>query len=373
VLAVAGLLAGARAVLGMGPAPVPRPASRAHWPVSLYGPVYTRPYSIGGRLYIGDHNGHLYVLNAFTGAMLWRYPRKGQPALAPVDARPGVADHKVYVASSDGHLYGLDAATGAFSWVYPAVGRLAGTPTSPVFLDGVVYFGSGNRLYAVQARTGQDFIRPLRLAGPVRSGPLADNQADPGARLGERTLYAGAGAYLYALNPANGKARWRHLLSGAATALPSLTPDGGTVFVDSMDGTLHALRTSDGHQLWSHPVSGQAQYQPAVANGVVYAGTGDSVYALTTGDGQQVWAGPVTLPGPVSGPVVAFGTVFVGSGSRLYCLDASNGRRCGQWPQPFRADDLVATPVLANGRVYVGTRGGHVYAVSVRTSTLIRR
>jgi len=106
---------------------------------------------------------------------------------------------------------------------------------------------------------------------------------------------------------------------------------------------------------------------------VVYAGTGDSVYALTTGEGQQVWAGPVTLPGPVSGPVVAFGTVFVGSGSSLYCLDAMTGARCGQWPRPFAADDLVATPVLANSRVYTGTRGGHVYAVSVRTGRLIQR
>jgi outer membrane protein assembly factor BamB len=373
VLAAAVLLAGSYYVFGRGPAPSPRPASRAHWPASLFGPVYTRPYSTGGRLYIGGHNGHVYVLNAFTGAVLWRYPRKGQPALAPVDTRPGVADHKVYAASSDGHLYGLDAATGAFLWRYPAVGRLAGTPTSPVFLDGVVFFGSGNKLYAVEAQTGADFARPLRLAGPVRSGPLADNQADHGAPLRQRTLYVGAGTYLYALNPANGRARWRHLLSGAATALPSLTPDGGTVFVDSLDGTLHALRTSDGRQLWSHPVSGQAQYQPAVANGVVYAGTGDSVYALTTGGGQQVWAGPVTLPGPVSGPVVAFGTVFVGSGSGLYCLDASNGRRCGQWPRPFRADDMLATPVLANSRVYAGSRGGHVYAVSVMTGTMIRR
>jgi outer membrane protein assembly factor BamB len=70
---------------------------------------------------------------------------------------------------------------------------------------------------------------------------------------------------------------------------------------------------------------------------------------------------------------VAFGTVFVGSGSQLYCRDASTGQPCGQWRQPFRADDLVATPVLANGRVYAGTLSGHVYAVSVTTGALIRR
>jgi outer membrane protein assembly factor BamB len=69
----------------------------------------------------------------------------------------------------------------------------------------------------------------------------------------------------------------------------------------------------------------------------------------------------------VSGPVVAFGTVFVGSGSQLYCLDASTGQKCGWWPRPFRADGQVATPVLGNGRVYAGTMGGHVYAVSVST------
>jgi outer membrane protein assembly factor BamB len=369
VLAVAGVLAGARAVLGGGPAPPPHRPASAHWPVNLFGPVYTRPYAIGGRLYMGDHNGHVYVLNAFTGAVLWRYPRTGQPALAPVDTRPGVADHKVYVASSnghDGHVYALDAANGNSKWSYPRTGHLPGTPTSPVFLHGVVFFGSSNWLYAVNAPDGKDYVPPLRLAGQVQqSGLLADNQADPGAPLRQRTLYVGAGRYLYALNPANGHVRWQHWLGSGATALPSLSLDGGTVFVDT-DGTLYALDTThQGRQEWRYTIPGQAQYQPAVANGVVYVGTGDSVYAVTI-HGKRVWVKP-KLPGPVSGPVVAFGTVFVGSGSQLYCLDASTGQKCGWWPRPFRADGQVATPVLANGRVYAGTMGGHVYAVSVST------
>jgi outer membrane protein assembly factor BamB len=264
-----------------------------------------------------------------------------------------VADHNVYVASSDGHLYALNAMTGRFLWSYPATGRLSSGLTSPVFLDGVVFFGSGSRLYAVSAQTHTDFAPPAQLAGPVRSGPLADNQQELGMPLRQRTLYVGAGPYLYALDPADGQIHWKQQLHGAATALPSLTPDGGTVFVYSSNGELHALRTSDGRQMWARHVGGQAQYQPAVANGVVYVGTGDSLYALTTGGGKPAWPGsdPVSLPGPVSGPVVAFGTVFVGSGSRLDCRDASTGQPCGQWRQPFRADDLVATPVLANGRV----------------------
>ena len=375
VLAVAGLLAGARAMFGGGPGGPPHRPATARWPASLTGAVFSRPYALGGRLYVGDHNGHVYVLNAFTGAQVWQYPHKGQPALGAVDTRPGVADHNVYVASSDGHLYALDAMTGNLLWSYPATGRLSSGLTSPVFLDGVVFFGSGSRLYAVSAQTHTDYAPPLQLAGPVRSGPLADNQQELGMPLRQRTLYVGAGPYLYALDPADGQIRWKQPLRGAATALPSLTPDGGTVFVGSSDGKLHALRTSDGHQMWARHVSGQAQYQPAVANGVVYVGTGDSLYALTTGSGKPAWPGsdPVSLPGPVSGPVVAFGTVFVGSGSQLYCRDASTGQPCGQWRQPFRADDLVATPVLANGRVYAGTLSGHVYAVSVTTGALIRR
>jgi outer membrane protein assembly factor BamB len=62
--------------------------------------------------------------------------------------------------------------------------------------------------------------------------------------------------------------------------------------------------------------------------------------------------------------------IRISGGSQLYCLDASTGRKCGWWRQPFRTDGLVATPVLANSRVYAGTLGGHVYAVSVRTGTM---
>jgi len=364
VLAVAGLLAGARYLSGGGAAPTPR----AHWPASLSGQVYTRPYAIGGRLYVGNQNGHVYALNAFTGAVRWQYPLKGQPPIDSISARPSVADHKVYVVTSTGRLYALDAAAGTFKWSYPKAGRMGSAPTSPVYLDGNVFFGSGNVLYTVSAKTGEVLVKHP-LAGPV-SGVLADSQHAMGTPLGQRTLYVGAGRHLYALDPANRQVRWQYKLDSGATALPSLSADGGTVFVDT-NGTLYALNTTRKGQLeWRRPIPGQAQYQPAVANGVVYVGTGDDVYAVTT-DNQvpSGWPrnGRVHLPEQVSGPVVAFGTVFVGSGRWLYCLDASTGRTCGQWPGPFRADGLVATPVLANGRVYAGTIGGHVYAVSAST------
>ncbi|HEV8218741.1 MAG TPA: PQQ-binding-like beta-propeller repeat protein [Streptosporangiaceae bacterium] len=371
VLAAAGVLAGARAVLAGGPAPSPHPPASAHWPASLPGQVYTRPYAIGGRLYMGDQNGYVYALNAFTGALRWQYPLKGQPALASINARPGVADHKVYVVTSNGHLYALDAANGTLKWSYPKTGHAGSAPTSPVYLDGKVFFGSGSVLYRVSAKNGEG-LRPVQLAGPI-SGVLADSQHAMGTPLRQRTLYVGAGSYLYALNPANGQVHWRHWLGSGAAALPSLSADGGTVFVDT-EGTLHALNTAKkGRPEWHYPISGQAQYQPAVANGVVYVGTSDYVYAVTT-DGHipSGWPhdGRVRLPGgSVSGPVVAFGKVFVGSDRWLSCLDASTGRRCGQWP-PFHTDGLVATPVLANGRVYAGTIGGHVYAVSVMTGTM---
>jgi len=364
VLAVAGLLAGARYVFGGGAAPT----TRVHWPASLSGQVYTRPYAIGGRLYVGNQNGHVYALNAFTGAVRWQYPLKGQSPLDSISARPSVADHKVYVVTSTGRLYALNAATGTVEWSYPQAGRTGSALTSPVYLDGNVFFGSGNWLYALNAQSGA-FLRRHWLAGPV-SGVLADSQHAMGTPLEQRTLYVGAGRHLYALNPANRQVRWQYTLDSGATALPSLSADGGTVFVDTT-GTLYALDTTSKGQLeWRHPIPGQAQYQPAVANGVVYVGTGDDVYAITT-DNQvpSGWPrnGRVRLPEQVSGPVVAFGTVFVGSGRWLYCLDASTGRTCGQWPGPFRADGLVATPVLANGRVYAGTIGGHVYAVSAST------
>ena len=58
-----------------------------------------------------------------------------------IDSSPTVAGDAVYVGSDDGHLYALDATTGAERWRFEVGGDVY---SSPAVAAGTVYLGSGS-------------------------------------------------------------------------------------------------------------------------------------------------------------------------------------------------------------------------------------
>jgi outer membrane protein assembly factor BamB len=89
--------------------------------------------------------GHVYALNASTGAQLWSFETGG-----PVTSSPAVANGVVYI-SSNGNLYALNASTGAKMWSYAA----ANIVDSPTVVNGVVYIiCEPGPLLALNASTG---------------------------------------------------------------------------------------------------------------------------------------------------------------------------------------------------------------------------
>ena len=45
--------------------------------------MYSSPAVVGGFVYIGSDDGHVYALNAATGAKIWTYPTGGPLTLLP--------------------------------------------------------------------------------------------------------------------------------------------------------------------------------------------------------------------------------------------------------------------------------------------------
>jgi len=86
----------------------------------------------------------------------------------------------------------------------------------------------------------------------------------------------------------------------------------GTVYVGSLDGSVHAIDAGSGTEEWSVGTNRQVRRSLAVANGTVYAGCADNnLYALDAGNSLEQWTFPTG--GSVSAPAVANGTVYVGS------------------------------------------------------------
>jgi outer membrane protein assembly factor BamB len=66
-----------------------------------------------GLVYWGSYRGHLYALDASTGAVRWRFhARRPVTSVSP----PCVIEDWIFFACREGYVYGLDRLTGALRW-----------------------------------------------------------------------------------------------------------------------------------------------------------------------------------------------------------------------------------------------------------------
>ena len=165
------------------------------------------------------------------------------------------------------------------AWSFPFEGR-ASTRATPVVDDGVLYIGSGTRLYAIDGATGET-IWSVR--------PDEDAPADLDT--------AGIGDILNA--------------GRAIPSPPGVALGAGKVFVGLMDGRVAAVRQETGEFVWTTqigydpPKKGQAvSGAPLYVDGRIYVGlaNGDwafrgKVVSLDAETGELLWEF-YTIPGP---------------------------------------------------------------------------
>ncbi|MEV6313705.1 serine/threonine-protein kinase [Streptomyces sp. NPDC051776] len=133
--------------------------------VFLSAPAYAPgPAVTGGGIYIADHLGTVYALDAADGRDRWRIATESRQSTEPVL----VAGGSVHVGSGSA-LYTLDAVTGTPKWRFAAQGEVIG---APVVADGRVHFGSADHcLYTLDAGGGQ--LRwKLATGGEITGAPL---------------------------------------------------------------------------------------------------------------------------------------------------------------------------------------------------------
>lgn len=178
----------------------------------------------------------------------------------------------------------------------------------------------------------------------------------------------GAGGGTSVPPPTDESLLWWFSTNGWVVNAPAVA--GGVVYAGSDDHSVYALDAASGQLLWSYETGGTIRSTPTVAHGVVYVGSSDShVYALDAGSGGLIWRFNTGNAVQYS-PVVSEGRVFVvAAGDTLYsvhALDASSGATlwAAQVAYPYGADLAVAA---ANGRVYTPGESGEFYALDAAT------
>ena len=149
---------------------------------------------------------------------------------------------------------------------------------------------------------------------------------------------------------------------------------GSSLYAFAADGQ-GCTPAADCPPLWRGQTGAGIASSPAVAGGVVYAGSGDhSLYAFSASGCGAAMCAPLwtaATSGPIlSSPAVAGGIVYVGSDDNgLYAFDAQGIVNCGGIPKTCTPlwrgampSDVISSPAVAGGLVYVASTSGQLSA-----------
>jgi len=280
------------------------------------GDTQSGPVADGGSVYVGSDQGVLSRADRASGKVTWRFPA-GNSILTPAAVGGGL----VYVESTDDNVYGIEARSGVLRWKFERPDGSLGY-SAPVYTPSAVYVCGERTLYALDPATGQQrwtgFVGGKSASTPALGAGRAYVGADSPNGLsafdlesGERRWsFAGAGAgagaqapwfgqpvyaegtvyvgtsdrWVYAVDAATGKEKWRSRLLGGTLTRPALDEKAGVLYVASItfrdNPTLWALDSATGKPLWNYK-AGYLSGGPVLFAGQVLAGSTDGyLYSL---------------------------------------------------------------------------------------------
>ncbi len=315
---------------------------------------------------------------------------------------PTVDGSTLFVASNDRSVYALDLYKGALRWRTPLANDVM---TPPIVYKGVVIVGIGGSTSSVWqppnrivVGTGPNAIVALR----ERDGSLLwtyvlRGTGMPGGML-VHDLYVhhdGAGDVV-ALNWRTGGLVWRRRMVTAA-AMSAIAPGGGGLLLSAgvAPARIFALH-GNGSPAWSYPLPHRASGiadTPIATDGNDYACTmylqpqddypfvyverpvAQHVIALHARSGALRWdrvieRGILRTKNWGAIPVLANGRIYIGSELRpyLHALDTRTGRLL--WQRKLDGLDQSAG-VVKNGVLYVGDSSGVLWAFNATTGAVI--
>jgi YD repeat-containing protein len=360
------------------------------------GATTVAPPGLGPGVHAGSNDGILHLVTRGPDGGNW-LPGGTPLVVGTMQSRPPVvptaliagASWVVFASSQNGHLYAVNAETGAELWRSARLGDAIQAATAGIFrafggaydylLVGTRNSAGGNTFYALNPVDGTLVGAPFDNGGGANgigiiSGGASVDYAGRRVFFASRALAGGSANTVWCLNLTDtGLAFGWAVALGDADGSPILS--NGRLYVGTNDGMVYSLNPDDGQVLWSYATNDgppKGFIFPDRRNRALYFSTTTKVHGLTDGNNEPNWP-PVTLPSPSTALFTPGGTlILVGAADgKLYQLDVINA---GPAVQPeIRSVTLgdglaaVGSPTLdvLNRLIYVGTESGFIHAVRV--------
>jgi outer membrane protein assembly factor BamB/fibronectin type 3 domain-containing protein len=315
-------------------------------------------------------------------------PAQARPPVVPTTAVP-FASQVVFLGSEDGHVYAVNAYTGATLWQSPKLGNILLANPSGMFTDfggswNLLFIGSrdataDNVMYALNPADGSVLYQfdnggGLDGIGIISSGATVD-YTNNRIYFASRTRPNGAFETLWCLSFSDtGFTKEWALQAGDMDGAPVLYQ--GRLYIGNNNGNVSIVDPDTGAQGWIYPATGDGPVKGFITpQGTasfprrLYFSTTNTVWSITDegGTASDGWS-ITTVPGP-SIPLAPFGEniLYVGSSDgSLYQLDAATGNVATS-VELGDGNGTIGSPALdvRNEMAYVGSESGAVYAVEL--------
>lgn len=270
----------------------------------------------------------------------------------PSTSWPGLAadESNAYITFGPS-VVAVDLEDGSQNWRYSPTEEEATTfyAQPAVGEDGIIYVGSyDGDVVALDAENGTVRWKEVVTAGRVVGGPVI---------AGDLLLVPSSDRQLYAVDKTNGQEVWTFASERPLWASPRV--NGQVAYLAGLDHHLYALEIESGRLIWDREFDGALADQPAAFNGALLVGTfGQALHAVDRQSGSTEWS--VTTEDWVWGnPAVGGEAAFFGDVSGGFFAVDRQGRPL--WQENLDSG-VAASPVYEEGRVYIVTEGGGVFA-----------
>ena len=308
------------------------------------------------------------------GKLKWRFDTD-----FPLFSSPAVVEGRLYLGSGDNRIVALDADTGELIWEYPVRGPV---DSSPAVAGESVFVGLRDGTVLSLRKDNGELQWEFPTGGIFATSPVVL----------EGILYIGSGdGKLYTLDAQTGEVRWSYQTNGHIASDPAINDD--IVAVMSQDSYLHIVDKQTGRKRLDYRTM-FARGSPTLSGDWAY--TADQLGIVAAIDWRkreypfeknvrwvrtQLWAWGALrelpplkglawaafLPGSsfVASPIVAEDRLYVADAEgRVHALD----RESGDVAWTYKADGffLSAMTLIGEG-LFIGDRFGTMYALSAAT------
>ena len=296
------------------------------------------------------------------GRLAWKFPIGAQ-----LYSRPVVEGDRVYVISPGTRviLYSLSADTGDVLWKARRDTRsyrptlVSRSISTPLVLDEVILVrqASSDDIAVIDKGTGA-FLRNIasvylnRYEFPVFTGD-------------SKRIFFPQNINLIAKDVKTGETLWQ---TGVGILFSDPVLEGSRLFVGTYEGALLCLDVETGRVVWKFETGAPIPSSPAVWDGKVFVGNNEGVLFAFDANGTLLWKHSVYDHEPrafkfFSTPLVTEGRIYVGAASRhLYSLNVSSGELLWKFPV---SDWIRSRPVSAGDYIYAVSIDGTLYKLTL--------